>query len=383
MLQMIFGRRSDGSVAPRMPRNRDGSPRVPDGVREFNLAQAVDVFKMSQQELIALYDEFYGDMFPRLQDGEVGSFEPAPESVARMKRDILHAVRFQNLTAVEMDGVMLYCAERGLDAWRHVYADARVEQGGRRELKIIVTIDALRSLADQTGRYRGQTCAYFLDDTGAWRKGPWTDKAKPPVAAKVGIRRKGWARPQFATARWESYVQTVETPRGLEVSDFWVKMGPEQLAKCAESLAFKKTFPKALGNLLTQEEMGQAMNPPARQRAEQRSLSRDSDVVIDDETPCSWREFEQVLGERFGLKNHEHRGIVISKLREELGGGNAPVLKSFFARALCALGGIPGVLRAARDDAGVDSSYFRPWSPSLNSKNGFDRCRRPLVWRNP
>lgn len=337
MLQMIFGRRSDGSVAPRLPHNRDGSPRVPDGVREFNLSAAVDAFKMSQQELTALYDEFYGDLFPRLQDGEVGSFSPAPENLARTKKGILHAVRFQHLSEVEMDGVMLYCAERGLDAWRHVYADARVEQGGRRELKIIVTIDALRSLADQTGRYRGQTCPYFLDDAGDWRKGPWTNKAKPPVAAKVGIRRKGWPRPQFATARWESYVQTVETPRGLEVSDFWVKMGAEQLAKCAESLAFKKTFPKALGNLLTREEMEQASNATNRQRSPLRPRPCDNDVVIDDETPCSWREFEQVLGERFNLKTQEMRAAVVGRLREELGGGNAPVLKSFFARALRAL----------------------------------------------
>lgn len=336
MLQMIFGRRSDGSVAPRTPRNRDGSPREPDGFREFNLAQAVEAFKMSERELVALYEEFYGDLFPRLQDGEVGSFDPAAGNVARTKRDLLAAVRFPHLTEVELDAVVAYCDERGLDAWRHVYADARVEQWGRRELKFIVTIDALRSLADQTGRYRGQTMPYYLDDNGMWHKGPWTDKAKPPAASKVGIRRKGWPRPQFATARWESYVQTIETPRGLEVSDFWVKMGPEQLAKCAEALAFKKTFPKALGSLLTREEMEQASNAPARQCALHGPRQAD-DVVIDDETPCSWREFEQVLTERFGLQSETSRRDAIARLREAFGGGNAAVSKTFFARAIRAL----------------------------------------------
>jgi phage recombination protein Bet len=339
MLQMIFGRRSDGSVAPRTPRNRDGTPRVPDGIREFNLAQAVHAFHMGEAELTALYDELFGDLFPRLQDGEVGSFEPSPASVATTKRDILAAVRFPHLSPVEMDAVMSYCAERNLDPWRHVYAEASVVQGGRRELKFIVTIDALRSLADQTGMYRGQTSAYYLNSEGVWRKGPWTDKVNPPIAARVGIRRKGWKRPQFATARWDSYVQTIETPRGIEVSDFWIKMGPEQLAKCAEALAFKKTFPKALGSLLTREEMDQSRNPLRRPTSPRRAS--EAEVVIDDETPCSWREFEQLLSERFGIKTQGDRAAVIAKLREGLGGGNAPVLKTFFARALRALDECP------------------------------------------
>lgn len=334
MLQMIFARRPDGMITPKPPRNRDGTPRVPDGVHTFNLAGAVEAFRMSEAELISLYDEVYGDLFPKLQDGEVGCFEPEGAKVAQTRRDLLRVVRFSHLSEPELDAVIDMCRSRGLDPWRHVWAEATVGQGGKRELKIIVTIDAMRSLADGTGRYKGQTLPYYLDEAGVWHEGVWLDKAKPPVAAKVGIRRKGFDEPQFAIAKWDSYVQMVETPRGPEVSDFWVKMGPEQLAKCAEALAFKKTFAKALGALLTREEMDQSHNPPPPRRAAPAQHTPPGEVVIDDETPCSWKEFDQVLSQRFGLADDQVRREAIARLREKLGGSTAAVPKMFFARAL-------------------------------------------------
>lgn len=349
MLQMIFARRSDGSVAPRTPRNRDGSPRQADGVRTFTLAQAVGAFQMSEAELLALYDEFYGDLFPRLQDGEVGTFDADPAGAATVRRDLLRAVRFPHLSDVEFDAVMSMCADRQLDPWRHVYAETRVGQNGRRELRTITTIDALRSLADHTGKYKGQDGPYYLDDQGKWHADVWPDKARPPVAAKVGIKRRGFDGPLFAVAEWDAYVQMVETPRGLEVSDIWQVRGAPQLAKCAEALGFRKAFPKALGGLYTVEEMQQANNPRpsgggggVAARAPGPRPAQSEDVAITDETPVSWREFEQLLAERFRVTEAEPRRELIMRLRQSIPGAASPVPKMFFAHAIRALEERPG-----------------------------------------
>ncbi len=338
MLQMIFARSADGSVAPRLPRERDGSPKVPDGVATFSLAQAAAKFQMPEPALVARYDEVYGDLFPRLQDGEKGEVEAS--AAAAFKKDILRAVRFNNLNDEEFAATMDFCRSRGLDPWRHVVALPKIVQGGRRELGWIITIDALRSLADATGKYEGQTLPQFLDEDGAWHKGVWSDKVRPPVAAKVGIRRKGFAKPQWAIAEWACYVQTVDTPRGPEISDFWTRMGAPQLAKCAESLALRKSFPKALGGLYTHEEMAQAENSVERKAAQAKPIV-DEEVIIDDSTPVSWREFDRVLEDRFGIASPEGRTEVTARLRRELGGGNAPVLKTFFARAIRAIERMP------------------------------------------
>lgn len=342
MFQMVFGRRRDGSVAPRTPMERDGSPRTPDGVRTFGLGQAVEEFRMSEADLVALYEEFYGDMFPALHDGEVGTFEADPARSAQLRRALLRAVRFSHLNDDEFGAVMDVCMSRGLDAWRHVWAESRVDlQTGKRELKIIITIDALRAMADDTGRYRGPVGPFYLDAAGEWHKWVWTDKANPPVAARVGIRRAGFKHPVWAVAEWASYVQNVETPRGLEVSDFWLRSGAPQLGKCAEALALKKAFPKALGSLLTREEMDQAQNPPAPRSPHQRTSHAGGDDDIAGDTPVTWREFEGVLADRFGVNTPPARQAVIAKLREQIPGAGAAVPKTFFAQAIRALDRTP------------------------------------------
>jgi phage recombination protein Bet len=109
------------------------------------------------------------------------------------------------------------------------------------------SIDSFRIKADETGLYDGQDEPEYEHN-----------EAKEVVLARVKIWRKGISRPFVGVARWSEYVQTKKdgTP-----TRFWKQMPYNQLAKCAEALAFRKAFPARFAKIYTPDEMGQADNP--------------------------------------------------------------------------------------------------------------------------
>jgi hypothetical protein len=68
------------------------------------------------------------------------------------------------------------------------------------------------------------------------------------MAAKVGVRRSTFVEPLFAVAIWSEYAQS---------GNMWAKYPSVMLAKCAESLALRKSFPAELSGLYTTDEMPQ------------------------------------------------------------------------------------------------------------------------------
>lgn len=129
------------------------------------------------------------------------------------------------------------------------------------KMTIQTGIDGYRLIAERTGKYNGQSAFEWCGADGIW-KDVWLG-TKPPAAARATIHRSDWAQPVVRVARWEAYVQT---KKGGEPNSMWAKMGPEQLAKCAEALALRTAFPQELSGLYTDEEMGQADNEPAPRR---------------------------------------------------------------------------------------------------------------------
>lgn len=116
-----------------------------------------------------------------------------------------------------------------------------------------ISIDGLRAVAERTGLYAGQDePEYVYDEKGKLR------------CCKVRIYRKDWPRPAVGVAYWAEYVQTT---RGGEVTQFWNRMPHVMLAKCAESLGFRKAFPEDTAGLYTPEEMGDVPIPQIRQEA--------------------------------------------------------------------------------------------------------------------
>jgi phage recombination protein Bet len=145
--------------------------------------------------------------------------------------------------------VFLHYAQRtGLDPFaRQLYM---IERGGK--FTIQSSIDGLRIVAQRSGEYAGQVGPYWCGEDGIWTD-IWLEKT-PPLAAKVGVLRKGFVEPLWAVAKFDGYNAN---------SPIWKKMPDLMIAKCAEALALRKAFPNDLSGIYTAEEMEQAGSPIA------------------------------------------------------------------------------------------------------------------------
>lgn len=156
----------------------------------------------------------------------------------------LKQIGLGNASQADLAIFLHHAQKTGLDPFaRQIYM---IQRGG--QFTIQASIDGLRIVAQRSGEYAGQTSAYWCGIDGEWRD-VWLDKL-PPVAAKVGVYRKGFSEPLWAVAKWDSYSVTS--------SPMWKKMPDLMLAKCAEALALRKAFPQDLSGIYSDEEMAQA-----------------------------------------------------------------------------------------------------------------------------
>lgn len=112
------------------------------------------------------------------------------------------------------------------------------------------SIDGLRTIAERTGEYEGQAPFLWCGPDGKWTD-VWL-KEGPPTAARATIYRKNLREPMIATALFAEFCPTYKNGG---VPAMWKKMGANQLAKCAESNAFRRAFPRDLSGMVTDTEM--------------------------------------------------------------------------------------------------------------------------------
>lgn len=177
------------------------------------------------------------------------------------------------------------CQRTGLDPFaRQIHMVSRNTQQGTR-WTIQTGIDGYRLIADRADRRDG-TLREYEDTQWADAEGNWSDvwtKGTAPTAARVVVLRNGHRFPAVAL-----YREFEQTKRDGSPNPMWARMPANQLAKCAEALALRKAYPQDLSGVYTDDEMGQADNPPPtitvtaddiRAQAESAPSAPDSEAV--------------------------------------------------------------------------------------------------------
>ncbi len=160
---------------------------------------------------------------------------------------LLKATICKGVTDDEFKIFLHACVRTGLDPFmKQIYAVKRFESG-REVMTIQMGIDGFRLIAERTNKYApGKEPSFAYNEKGDL------------VSATAYVRKQttdGTWHEVSATAFYSEYVQRKKdgTP-----TKFWSQMPFNQLAKCAEALALRKSFPANLSGIYTHEEMAQA-----------------------------------------------------------------------------------------------------------------------------
>lgn len=246
-----------GSLAiPRLPRDPDGRIIEPDGIRYFNIEQLSLQTGQSAAGLHKAYADFLSRLLPpEPQDGQLDRIlreQVYPE---------LSPARFAHLMAINR--------RLGLDPWlRLLWIESRHDPHlrGPRDI-VLCTIDALRTLAESTGLYLGQTSPRYLDSEGRWSNA-WPS-SDPPVAVKIGVYRKGRKKPSWGIAYWSDYAKF---DHAGQLDPLYAQKPRMMLSTCAESVALRKAFGRRLAKIYSDVEFDNSFDP-TRQRPRQHEMA--------------------------------------------------------------------------------------------------------------
>lgn len=194
----------------------------------------------------------------------------SPEQLSLVRRTIA-----KDTNPDEFDMFIEVCRRVGLDPFRRqIYANVyNKDKADKRQMVLITSIDGFRAVAARNGDYRPDDQPPMIEYDEA-EKDPKTNP-KGIVRATVKCFKRddrGEWFPVVGTAEWEAFAPLTEKwaegedgrrrPTGeFELdpkNNFWKRMGPHMLAKCAEAQAIRRGWPEDLSGLYAPEEMHQA-----------------------------------------------------------------------------------------------------------------------------
>lgn len=205
-----------------------------------------------------------------------GELVPAgqPAAVAVWSDEQAELLRQQmcpGATDVELSYFAQLAERKGLDPFAgEIIAQMRWSEKAKRKVIVVQeTVAGLRTIAERTGLYGGQSAPEWCGPDGVW-KDVWLEPG-PPAAAKVKVYRKDWPEPATGIATYASYVQLGNN--GQPVAQ-WASGADYMLWKCAEAAALKRAFRRQL------EDVGvntREYTPPERVSMEARLAGLDDD----------------------------------------------------------------------------------------------------------
>jgi hypothetical protein len=175
--------------------------------------------------------------------------------------------------AAHIDAMMHLCQVRGLDPYSGDIVPMVTQDG----IVNIITIAALRRLAQATGEHEGLTGKEWLDDIGGGHE-VWPKDLGRPYGARCGVYRRGQREATYAVVYTEEVqalerVDVVVRDRGKDVTRHEWRLAKRwqdghgvlnMVAKCAEAAVLREVFPETCSGLYLAEEVGKL-------RAEQRA----------------------------------------------------------------------------------------------------------------
>ena len=226
--------------------------------------------------------DLLGDALRAEQESAAKSLATIQPTQQRFTDDqvaILRQLGIEDATDGDLNLFFHYCRTTGLDPFRkQIYMIGRntkisewVDQpsGGRTKVEKWVTkytiqtgIDGYRRNGREAAKrlgdelrfegplFTGESDFHVTDDGQViqhWRE-VWP-KGKPPHAAKFVIYRNG--EPFEGIAHYDEFVQTFGN--GGEPNSMWAKMPRNQIAKCAEALAWRRAYPDDFAGLILED----------------------------------------------------------------------------------------------------------------------------------
>ena len=195
---------------------------------------------------------------------------------------------------VELAYFLEVCKSRSLNPFAYqIHYVPRWSYDENRDVWAIQTgIGGLRSIAEDTGKFAGETEIVFYDKDGKEFPKIWTMDTNPyacnaGVQKIIGTKTDGTPITQEyrETVYWDAVCQTKSKAKGGGPTRMWTgKSGVQQLCKCAKAATLRAAFPEKLSHFYTDDEMAHLETEGGGEAREKSNQAQDFVLILKPET---------------------------------------------------------------------------------------------------